>query len=90
MDFLKSVVDDEMTISFWHSSQWISSNYMTVGGVFDADDRPLLVSQFNTTGAERSGKNQNTAPAVISATGKETAQLTTGVANAGNAPTICS
>ncbi len=84
MDFLKSVVDDEMTISFWHSSEWISSNYMTVGGVFAADDRPLLVSQFNTTGGERSGKNQNTAPAVISATGNATAQLTTGVAKAGN------
>ena len=84
MDFLNSVVDDEMTISFWHSSEWISSNYMTVGGAFAADDRPLLVSQFNTTGGERSGKNQNTAPAVISASGKDTAQLTTGVAKAGN------
>ena len=57
MDYLSSVIDEDVSYSFWFSSKRISSNYMPVIGVYGADNRPLAVAQFVATGSERPGAN---------------------------------
>jgi len=64
MDVFKTLVKDEVTFSFWHKSDRISSNYMPVLGLYAEDDRPVLLAEFFAgSGGERSGKNQTTTPA---------------------------
>ncbi len=66
MEYLKDTVSNEITITFWHNSPRITSNYMPVLGLFAEDDRPLLMADFRTTGGERTGTGQETAPTLVS------------------------
>ena len=65
MDYLKAVVDNQVSYSFWLSSDRITSNYMPVMGLYGADGRPAAVAQFNSSGGERSGIGAAAAPALV-------------------------
>ena len=65
MDYLNEALTDEITISFWHASPRITSNYMPVVGLYDENDRPLVMFDFRTSGDEREGAGQTTAPSIV-------------------------
>ena len=89
INYLNDLVDDEITFSFWHKSDRITCNYMPVLGVFDANDRPLVLAEFLATGAERPGNSPtsksgtNPVPSVIT-TPKDSTTLPTYTADFGN------
>ena len=79
--YLNSVLGDEITISFWHQSDRISSNYMPVLGLFAADDRPLLLAEFRDSGSERASKGETTKP-TLTATASGSKSIDSGVVSA--------
>ncbi|MDY3282329.1 LamG-like jellyroll fold domain-containing protein [Dysosmobacter sp.] len=65
--YLNEAIDTSASISFWFSSDRITSNYMPVMGMFGADGRPAMMAQFRTAseGGERTGKGQATRPSLV-------------------------
>ena len=84
---LKSVLGDEVTFSFWHMSDRISSNYMPVMGLYAEDDRPLLLAEFRDSGSERRGAGETTKP-TLTATPKDSLDYKAGVLSAANTVTM--
>lgn len=65
LDYLNRVIDNTATFSYWFSTDRISSNFMPVMGLFGEGGRPGMMAQFRTSGGERPGAGQTTAPALV-------------------------
>lgn len=65
IEYLNTSIDNAATISYWFSSDRISSNFMPVMGLLGEGGRPAMMSQFRTSGGERQGAGQSTYPSIV-------------------------
>ncbi len=65
IEYLNTSIENAATISYWFSSDRISSNFMPVMGLFGEGGRPAMMSQFRSSGNERQGAGQSTYPSIV-------------------------
>ena len=91
MDYLKDAVSNQITISFWHKSDRITSNYMPILGLFAENNRPLIMAEFrefSSETGERTTIGTEAVNPVLTAVPSGSVTLADGVLKAANEVTM--